>query len=64
MVQIMALTMNTNMLFGILALSGVALVIIGNILNDVFDWIIIDAYFGIVFAILAYRLFSIRKVKN
>ena len=33
---------NVNVILGILALIGVSVVIIGNILEDDFDWIIID----------------------
>ena len=53
---------NVNVILGILALIGVSVVIIGNILEDDFDWIIIDIYSVIVFSLLGYRLFSLRKI--
>ena len=51
-----------NVILGILALIGVGIVIVGNILNDEFAWIIFDIYFGIVFWLLACRLlFNLRN---
>ncbi len=53
--------MNTiNAILGILSFIGVALIIIGTILNSEFEWIIIDIYDGIVFTLVGIRVFIIR----
>lgn len=56
--------MNVNILLGLLASIGVGLLVVGNIIDDVFDWVIIDTYCGVVLSLLAYRLISLRKTKT
>ncbi len=52
---------NINIILAILAFVGIALHVIGNILNDESYWILTDIYAGVVFALLAYRLLVLRK---
>ena len=55
---------NVNVILGILALIGVGMVIVGNVLDDEIDWIIFDTYFGIVFSLLAYRLLKLANASS
>ena len=55
---------NLNLILAILAFVGVAVMVVGLILNDESYWLAADAYFGIIFAILGIRLLQLRKSKT
>jgi len=55
---------NLNLILAILAFVGVSAHVIGNILDEKSYWIVSDVYSGIVFSILGYRLFRLRKIKT
>lgn len=53
--------MNLPNIIAIACFGGIAVNIIGNILNDVSFWIAGDIYFGIVFAIAAILILKMKK---
>ena len=55
---------NLNLILAILAFVGIAVMVVGLILNDESYWLAADAYFGIIFAILGIRLLQLRKSKT
>lgn len=56
--------MNVNIILGVLAVIGVSLLVFGNIVMDLFDWMIIDIYLGIVLSLMAFRFFTLKNKIN
>ena len=57
------MSQNVNVILGIMACIGIALIIFGSIVMDLFDWLIIDIYIIIVFAFIAIRFFTLKNNK-
>ena len=55
---------NVNLILGILSAIGVVAIVIGLVINEIFFWYGLDIYNGLLFAIMAYRLISLRNIKK
>jgi len=56
--------MNVNLILGIIAAIGVGTIVIGTVFDDILLWYTIDIYHGILFAIISFRLISLRNTKK